>query len=100
MQNFYSRCGHCRAFAPFFRSFAYNIQQWKDVVYVAAINCADEFNQMVCKENEVHGYPMIKVSNFDIFLIISLINNLENFYVIINKLNLNFILLHKIGFIF
>ncbi|VDN58765.1 unnamed protein product [Dracunculus medinensis] len=53
-------CGHCRAFAPFFRSFAYNIQQWKDVVYVAAINCADEFNQMVCKENEVHGYPMIK----------------------------------------
>ncbi|KAK0398495.1 hypothetical protein QR680_002620 [Steinernema hermaphroditum] len=53
-------CGHCRAFAPFFREFASLVQSWNRVVTVAAMNCADSFNTRVCRENGVTHFPMIK----------------------------------------
>ncbi|VBB30788.1 unnamed protein product [Acanthocheilonema viteae] len=52
-------CGHCRAFAPFYLDFASTIRSWKDVVTVAAINCADIINQNICSDEEIIGYPMI-----------------------------------------
>uniref|UniRef100_A0A1I8A8L6 Thioredoxin domain-containing protein n=1 Tax=Steinernema glaseri TaxID=37863 RepID=A0A1I8A8L6_9BILA len=53
-------CGHCRAFAPFFREFASLVQSWDRVVTVAVMNCADSFNTRVCRENGVTHFPMIK----------------------------------------
>ncbi|TMS38076.1 hypothetical protein L596_004879 [Steinernema carpocapsae] len=53
-------CGHCRAFAPFFREFASIVQAWDRVVTVAVMNCADSFNTRVCRENGVTHFPMVK----------------------------------------
>ncbi|VIO87452.1 Uncharacterized protein BM_BM3841 [Brugia malayi] len=52
-------CGHCRAFAPFYLEFASSIRSWKNVVTVAAINCADIVNQKICSDEGIIGYPMI-----------------------------------------
>ncbi|CAO4374144.1 unnamed protein product [Caenorhabditis nigoni] len=53
-------CGHCRAFAPYFRQFANMVRDWYPVVTVAVINCADSFNQAACRENGVTYFPMMK----------------------------------------
>lgn len=57
----HSRCGHCRAFAPFYRDFAAQIVLWGEVVKVAAINCADSFNSDICRRNGVDHFPLVKV---------------------------------------
>lgn len=71
------RCGHCRAFAPFYLEFASSIRQWKNVVTAAAINCADVVNQKICSDEGIIGYPMIlvRISINKIFMN----ENLENF---------------------
>lgn len=56
-----SRCGHCRAFAPFYRQFSQIVKEWGSVVTVAAMNCADAFNAQTCRENGITHYPMLKV---------------------------------------
>ncbi|CAB3409705.1 unnamed protein product [Caenorhabditis bovis] len=53
-------CGHCRAFAPYFRQFAQLVREWHSVVHVAVINCADSYNLQVCRENGVTYFPMMK----------------------------------------
>uniref|UniRef100_A0A914HZE2 Sulfhydryl oxidase n=1 Tax=Globodera rostochiensis TaxID=31243 RepID=A0A914HZE2_GLORO len=53
-------CGHCRAFAPFYRQFASVVKRWSEVVQVAAVNCADTFNGQICRSNSVAYFPMIK----------------------------------------
>uniref|UniRef100_A0AC34QA09 Sulfhydryl oxidase n=1 Tax=Panagrolaimus sp. JU765 TaxID=591449 RepID=A0AC34QA09_9BILA len=53
-------CGHCRAFAPYYREFAGIVASWNEVTRVAAINCADAFNSQVCRDNGVAYFPMIK----------------------------------------
>uniref|UniRef100_A0A183BQW8 Thioredoxin domain-containing protein n=1 Tax=Globodera pallida TaxID=36090 RepID=A0A183BQW8_GLOPA len=53
-------CGHCRAFAPFYRQFASGVKRWSEVVQVAAVNCADTFNGQICRSNSVAYFPMIK----------------------------------------
>ncbi|GMT24926.1 hypothetical protein PFISCL1PPCAC_16223 [Pristionchus fissidentatus] len=53
-------CGHCRAFAPYYRSFANLVQNWNSIVTVTAINCADNFNQGACRDNGITHFPMIK----------------------------------------
>ncbi|CAI5448208.1 unnamed protein product [Caenorhabditis angaria] len=53
-------CGHCRAFAPYFRQFASLVREWHEVVNVAVINCADSYNTNVCRENGVTYFPMMK----------------------------------------
>jgi thiol oxidase len=54
-------CGHCRAFAPFYKAFADDVRRWSPVVKVAAINCADPFNDDICRANEVNYFPFMKV---------------------------------------
>lgn len=61
MKRLSLRCGHCRAFAPFYRRFAELVQNWQGVVSVAAMNCADTFNQAVCRDNGVTHFPLMKV---------------------------------------
>uniref|UniRef100_A0AC35FVL1 Sulfhydryl oxidase n=1 Tax=Panagrolaimus sp. PS1159 TaxID=55785 RepID=A0AC35FVL1_9BILA len=53
-------CGHCRAFAPYYREFANLVSTWNQVTRVGAINCADAFNAQVCRDNGVAYFPMIK----------------------------------------
>ncbi|CAD5218701.1 unnamed protein product [Bursaphelenchus okinawaensis] len=53
-------CGHCRAFAPYFKEFASLVSNWNEVTIVAAINCADSFNADICRKNGITYFPMVK----------------------------------------
>lgn len=55
-----SFCGYCRRFAPEWIEYAKNIHSWRDIVKVAAINCADETNADLCRTYEIMGYPTIR----------------------------------------
>jgi len=59
--EFYSSwCGHCIHFAPTFKEFAADVHAWRDVISVAAIDCAQDENMPTCREYEVMGYPTLK----------------------------------------
>jgi len=59
--EFYSSwCGHCIHFAPTFKQLAADVNGWRDVMGIAAIDCAQEENMPTCREYEVMGYPTIK----------------------------------------
>ncbi|XP_008552097.2 sulfhydryl oxidase 2 [Microplitis demolitor] len=55
-----SWCGHCRRFAPVWKSLANGIVGWKDIIEVAAINCANDDNNPICREYKVMYYPTIR----------------------------------------
>jgi thiol-disulfide isomerase/thioredoxin len=54
-------CGHCRSFAPEFKSFVEQVKEWWPVVKIAVLNCADPYNERTCLENEITRYPTLKV---------------------------------------
>ncbi|CAD6187199.1 unnamed protein product [Caenorhabditis auriculariae] len=59
--EFYSDwCGHCRSFAPLYKSFAKDVDGWQGVVKIGAINCADSVNEHVCRSNGIQYFPLIK----------------------------------------
>lgn len=55
-----SWCGYCLRFAPIWKDFANDIYAWRDIVVVAAIDCADDDNNPICREYEIMHYPMLK----------------------------------------
>lgn len=62
MVEFYAHwCGHCKRFAPTYKSLAESVRDWHSVVKIAALNCADELNKDVCRQFGVRGYPTIKM---------------------------------------
>ncbi|XP_071495905.1 sulfhydryl oxidase 2-like [Diadema antillarum] len=65
IEFFSSWCGHCVHFAPTWKSLAEDLRHWKHAVLIAAIDCAEQKNNEVCRSNSVHAYPSIKF--FDLF---------------------------------
>lgn len=62
MIEFYnSWCGHCVNFAPAFKLFAKDLLGWRRVVSVGAIDCANEKNLPICREQDIGGYPAMKL---------------------------------------
>lgn len=59
-------CGHCKTFAPKYKQLARDIILWKDVIQLAAVNCADPKNLAVCRDQQVLSYPYVKY--FDPFI--------------------------------
>lgn len=55
-----SWCGFCYRFAPTWKALASDILPWNDIVVVAAIDCADDDNNPICREYEIMHYPMLK----------------------------------------
>ncbi|KAH8348370.1 hypothetical protein KR084_006818 [Drosophila pseudotakahashii] len=53
-------CGHCRRFAPTYKTVAEHLLPWSEVLVVAAIDCAAEENNGVCRNYEVMGYPTLR----------------------------------------
>ncbi|EDW84341.1 uncharacterized protein Dwil_GK14087, isoform A [Drosophila willistoni] len=53
-------CGHCRRFAPTYKEVAQELHAWREVVIVAAIDCAAEENNGICRAYEVMGYPTLR----------------------------------------
>ncbi len=60
--NFYVHwCGHCIAFSPVWKQFAHNIRNWKSIVRVAAINCADDQNSDLCQRHKTISFPRVRI---------------------------------------
>lgn len=59
-QFYNSYCGHCRAFAPKFKTLATEIINWKNVIKLAVIDCSVEENNEICRQFEVMAYPSIR----------------------------------------
>lgn len=55
-----SFCGFCRNFAPIYKAFALDVHNWKDIVRVSAIDCADDANNDICRDMEIMRYPTLR----------------------------------------
>ncbi|KAH8319978.1 hypothetical protein KR074_010554 [Drosophila pseudoananassae] len=55
-----SYCGHCRNFAPTYKKLAEQLLPWSEVVIVAAIDCAAEENNGICRTYEIMAYPTLR----------------------------------------
>uniref|UniRef100_T1PA99 Sulfhydryl oxidase n=1 Tax=Musca domestica TaxID=7370 RepID=T1PA99_MUSDO len=55
-----SYCGHCRKFAPTYKRLAAELYDWRDIAPIAAIDCAAEENNGICREYEVMAYPTLR----------------------------------------
>ncbi|XP_032671130.1 sulfhydryl oxidase 1-like [Odontomachus brunneus] len=55
-----SWCGFCYRFAPTWKALASDILSWNDIVVVAAIDCANDENNPICRDYEIMHYPMLK----------------------------------------
>ncbi|XP_034951546.1 sulfhydryl oxidase 2-like [Chelonus insularis] len=53
-------CGHCQKFAPIWKAVARGIVGWKDIIEVAAVDCADYDNNALCRDHKVIHYPTIR----------------------------------------
>ncbi|KAJ7339518.1 flavin-linked sulfhydryl oxidase [Desmophyllum pertusum] len=62
--EFYSSfCGHCHAFAPTWKKLARMAKDWRQLIHVAAIDCAEERNLATCVHYKIEGYPSVKFFN-------------------------------------
>ena len=57
-------CGHCRKFAPTYRAFAKSVENWRDVLDLAVINCADLHNRKACREAQQVGKRTVPSMKF------------------------------------
>uniref|UniRef100_UPI00358DF3C9 sulfhydryl oxidase 2-like n=1 Tax=Myxine glutinosa TaxID=7769 RepID=UPI00358DF3C9 len=53
-------CGHCIDFAPTWKSVALDVKDWRPLVNLAAMDCADRANRQICQEYRVKQYPSIR----------------------------------------
>lgn len=57
--EFYAHwCGHCQKFARVWKKIAEEMHDWKDIVRIGAINCAQ---QVTCNNFNIRGTPTIRV---------------------------------------
>ncbi|XP_068921543.1 sulfhydryl oxidase 1 isoform X1 [Petaurus breviceps papuanus] len=60
VEFFASWCGHCIAFAPKWKALAKEVQAWRPVLKVAALDCAEEANSETCRNFGILAYPSVK----------------------------------------
>uniref|UniRef100_UPI0020223CD3 sulfhydryl oxidase 2 n=1 Tax=Myodes glareolus TaxID=447135 RepID=UPI0020223CD3 len=53
-------CGHCIGYAPTWRALAADVRDWAAAIRVAALDCAEEKNQDVCRTYDIHFYPTFR----------------------------------------
>lgn len=59
--EFYSSwCGFCQRFAPHWKEFAAEAKNWKDIVVIGVLDCANELNHPVCFDMLVTSYPTLR----------------------------------------
>ncbi|XP_077004903.1 sulfhydryl oxidase 2 [Tamandua tetradactyla] len=60
VQFYSSWCGHCIGYAPTWRALAADVRDWAAAIRVAALDCAEEKNQGVCRAYDIHFYPTFR----------------------------------------
>ncbi|XP_006887836.1 PREDICTED: sulfhydryl oxidase 1 [Elephantulus edwardii] len=60
VEFFASWCGHCIAFAPTWKALANDVKDWRPALNLAALDCADETNNAVCRDFNILGFPTVR----------------------------------------
>ncbi|KAM9212415.1 sulfhydryl oxidase 1 [Dugong dugon] len=60
VEFFASWCGHCIAFAPTWKALANDIKDWRPALNLAALDCAEETNNAVCRDFNILGFPTVR----------------------------------------
>ncbi|KAF7644476.1 hypothetical protein LDENG_00221370 [Lucifuga dentata] len=60
VQFFSSWCGHCIQYSGTWRALAQDVQDWKQAISIAVLDCAQEENFDICKEFGIKFYPSFK----------------------------------------
>ncbi|KAH8335750.1 hypothetical protein KR074_012633, partial [Drosophila pseudoananassae] len=55
-----SFCGDCQRFAPVFKSLSRDLYQWRKVLRVYAVDCAQERNVEICREFNIRQTPTLR----------------------------------------
>lgn len=59
--KFYSNwCGHCIRYTPIWKAFGQSVQELNSIVRVAALDCANDINSEICRNNQVTSYPDLR----------------------------------------
>ena len=61
IQFYNSWCGHCIAFAPTFKKLAHQSRQWKQLMSISVVDCAQDINTKLCRNMDINVYPTIKL---------------------------------------
>lgn len=61
IQYYLSWCGGCQRTAPFWKSLASENLPWKDVIRVAALDCALQDNKKLCESLKIMRYPTFRL---------------------------------------
>ncbi|XP_065200754.1 sulfhydryl oxidase 2-like isoform X2 [Planococcus citri] len=60
VQFYNSWCGHCIKFSPIWKQLAASIYNWRNVIVIGAIDCADEENTQLCRDYEATKKPTVR----------------------------------------
>ncbi|CAG9532927.1 unnamed protein product [Cercopithifilaria johnstoni] len=60
VEFFSSWCGACIGYAETYKQLAKQLLQWRSIVQIAAVDCADDRNSELCREHNVDAFPTIK----------------------------------------
>lgn len=60
VQFYNSPSDHCVKYAPVYKQLASSIQNWKNVIKVAAIDCSESQNTQICQQYEIKDYPALR----------------------------------------
>ncbi|EDV42569.1 uncharacterized protein Dana_GF18057 [Drosophila ananassae] len=55
-----SFCGDCQRFAPVFKSLSRDLYQWRRVLHIYAVDCAQEWNVEICREFNIRQTPTLR----------------------------------------
>jgi thiol oxidase len=61
IQYFLHWCGGCQQTAPFWKTLAKETKSWKDVIRVAAVDCALQTNRKLCESLKIMRYPTFRL---------------------------------------
>lgn len=61
MIEFYnSFCGACQRFSSVYKAFTKDVERWRPIFDIAAVDCANENNNALCRNMEIMRYPSLK----------------------------------------
>ncbi|WP_272578535.1 thioredoxin domain-containing protein, partial [Providencia sp. PROV260] len=63
VQFYNSPSDHCVKYAPVYKQLASSVQNWRNVIKVAVIDCSDSQNAQICQQYGINDYPAIRSSN-------------------------------------
>ncbi|KAH8284386.1 hypothetical protein KR018_011115 [Drosophila ironensis] len=61
-----SFCGDCQRFAPVFKTISRDLYQWRSILRIYAVDCAQERNVEICREFNIRQTPTLRYFSSDL----------------------------------